>query len=278
MKAQYRLLCCVGVLALGGLCLMPTVAGAQNIAWDMVSSSSQNLISFSTDAPAFSSPGDGFQKYQVGVSESIPYGLVDDTNNGYPADTVGVIDASTDHDEFFGVIDTVNGDNPGPDPYHATWVFDISSGTGDLTLSIDLGAMGDFEADDSFVWSFQVDGAAPQTFLTAAADEDGTLTYTMADGTTRDLDDPLVVDGVTLSNVFQSFQTPVPSGSTLTVVLTALTDGGSEGFVARDIVVVDSGLPGQGGGAPIPATSPLGRAALVLLLMAAGLLIVRRNF
>jgi len=270
---------CGVLVGLMVLCLAPVMAGAADIAWDMVASSSQNLISYGTDAPTFSSPGDGFQKYQVGVSESIPYTLVDDTNAGYPPDAVGIIDASSDFDEFFGVVDIVNSDNPGPDPYHATWVFDISSATEDLMLSLDLAAMGDFEADDMYEWSYQVDGGAPTTFLTAAADEDGTLTYTMADGTTRDLDDPLVVDGVTLYNAFQTFSTSIPSGSQLTVTLTALTDGGSEGYVARNIVVSgDTGGGPGGGGDPIPTLSPVGISAMLLLLAGCGFALLRRLY
>jgi len=212
MKRRHTSIYLIGLSAALSLCLAAVPAIADDIAWDMVSSTSQNLVSFSTDAPVFSSPGDGFQKYQVGVSESIPYGLVDDTNNGYAADGGGIIDAATDTDVFFGVIDTVNNDNPGPDPYHATWVFDISGAISDVVLHVDLAAMGDFEADDSYEWSYQIDGGAPQTFLTAIANTDGALTYTMADGTTRDLDDPLEVNGTTLYNEFQTFATSISTG------------------------------------------------------------------
>jgi hypothetical protein len=41
------------------------------IAYDMVGSASQNLVSYTNDwTGAFSSPGDGFQKYQRGASSS----------------------------------------------------------------------------------------------------------------------------------------------------------------------------------------------------------------
>ncbi len=266
-----------GLLMLLALCLVPGMSAAGDIAWDMVSTTSQNLVSYSTDAPVFTSPGDGFQKYQVGVSESIPYGLVDDTNNGYPPDGGGVIDSATDTEEFFGVIDTVNGDNANSDPYHATWVFDISSATENVELGMDLGAMGDFEAADLYEFSYQIDGGAPTTFLTAVANEDGALTYTMADGTTRDLDDPLEVNGTPLSNVLQTFVTPISTGSQLTVTLTALADGGSEGFVVRNIVVRDNPT-GQGGGTPIPTLSAAGILSLVLLLMGGGIFLIRRLY
>ncbi len=268
-----------------GLCFAPGLAGADDIAWDMVDSTSRNLVSYDTDAPDFSSPGDGFQKYAA-VQQScppppdpnlnnIPYALVDDTACIYPADQGGIIDTMTDFDDFFGICDTINGDNPNSDLYHATWVFDISSAVGDVTLQIDLAAMGNFEADDVFEWGYQVDGGMAQTFLVAVADEDGSLTYTMADGTTRDLDDPLGVDGTTLANFFQTFWTPITTGSQLTVVLTALADGGSEGYAVRNILVTDYD-PTQGGGLPIPTLSWTGIAAMVLMLMAGAVFLFRR--
>jgi hypothetical protein len=276
METRVGTIFLVGCIVVLGLCGAGQ-AGADDIAWDLVSTTSQNLVSFGTDAPDFSSPGDGFQKYTVGVSESIPYTLVDDTNAGYPPDAVGVIDAATDFDEFFGVVDIVNNDNTAP--LHATWVFDISSGTANLELHVDLAAMGDFEADDMYEWSYQVDGGGAQTFLTAVADEDGTMTYTMADGTTRDLDDPLTVNGTTLYNAFQSFSTAIPTtGSQLTVVLTSLTDGGSEGYVARNILVTAADQPPPGGGGePIPTISETGIAIMVLLLIAGAVFLLRRR-
>lgn len=283
MKRQFGSFILIGFVAALGVCLGAGTAAADDIAWDLVDSTDSNMVSFSTDAPVFSSPGDGFQKYQVGVSASIPYALVDDTNAGYPADTVGVIDAATDFDEFFGVVDTENDDNAGP--VNATWVFDISSAVGNLQLQVDLAAMGDFElgddtADppiiqDEFRWTYQVDGGSVQTFLVALADEDGTYTYTMADGTTRDWDDPLLCNGEMLTNDFETFVTSIPSGSQLTVNLEVTVDGGSESYVVRNILVTDYD-PTQGGGEPIPTLSGMAMAAMVLLLMAGGIFLFRR--
>jgi hypothetical protein len=50
------------------------------IAFDMVESASLNLISYDNAyTDAFGSPADGFQKYQRGVSASIPFAVLDDT-------------------------------------------------------------------------------------------------------------------------------------------------------------------------------------------------------
>lgn len=279
MKRQFISVFYVGLALAVGLCLVAGTASANDIAWDMVSSTSQNLISYSTDAPVFSSPGDGFQKYTVGVSASIPYGLVDDTNNGYAADAVGVIDSATDFDEFFGIIDTTNNDNPNSDYYHATWVFDISSATGNLGLWVDLGAMGDFEDTDFYEWSYQVDSGPVTPVLSAVANVDGALTYTMADGTTRDLDDPLVVDSVTLSNQLQTLVAPITgTGSQLTITLTALTDGGSEGYAAKNLIIKGDVQGGDGGGEPIPTLSLGGMLSMLVLLLVCGMFLIRRLY
>ena len=49
-------------------------AASTMVAYDMVGSTSQNLVSY-TDDPAipFSSPGDGFNKFMRGVSPTIPF-------------------------------------------------------------------------------------------------------------------------------------------------------------------------------------------------------------
>jgi hypothetical protein len=65
---------------------------ASTVAFDMVGSASQNLTSF-TNAfnGAFSSAGDGFQKYQRGVSSSIPFSVLDDSLSIFTSDSLGII-------------------------------------------------------------------------------------------------------------------------------------------------------------------------------------------
>ena len=66
-------------------------AFAQVVASDMTNSTSQNLTSFNNLAPAFSSAGDGFQKYQRGVSPTIPFSVLDDSDGSFPPDSLGII-------------------------------------------------------------------------------------------------------------------------------------------------------------------------------------------
>ena len=86
------------VLVLVGalLVVLPGLSEADVIAYDMVGSASQNLVSF-TDDPAipFTSSGDGFNKFQRGVSASIPFAVVDDSAGSFPGDTQGIIKTGT---------------------------------------------------------------------------------------------------------------------------------------------------------------------------------------
>ncbi len=243
------------------------VGRADTVAFDTFDSS-LNLISFSqTPAPgAFASAGDGFEVYQRGVSATIPFQLLDDTLSVFPADTIGIVD-ETKTDAFFGITDTVNDDNPTGD-FLATWVFDVAGFT-DLSLSIDFGAMGDFEAADVFLFEVAIDGGAFTTAFDLVADEAGSHTYTLASGATNTLNDPLTLGGVIVDNVFQTFTSAIAgTGNTLTLRLTGRTDGGSEALAFDNILV-----EGVTGSAVIPEPSSLALCAAGL----AGLLVAARR-
>ncbi len=205
------------------------------VAYDMVGSASQNLVSYTNVwTGAFGSSGDGFQKYQRWVSPTIPYSVLDDSLSLYTPDNLGIIKEGNT-DEFFGVTDTVNGDTT--DPVVATWVFDVN-GVSDLSLSIDMGAMGDFESSDWFTWEYQLDGGTVETAFANTVDEAGSYTYVLEGGLNRTLSDPMLVDGTILTNDLQTFTTPLTgSGAQLTLTLTARTDGGSEAFAFQNIVI-----------------------------------------
>lgn len=206
------------------------------VAYDMVGSASQNLVSYTNVyTNAFGSAADGFQKYQRGVSPSIPYAVLDDSFSIYAADNLGIIKEGNT-DEFFGATDTQNGDNAGP--VSAEWVFDISGASGALALSIDMGAMGDFESSDYFVWEYSIDGGAVETAFASTVDEAGSYTYILDGGSDYPLDDPMLVDGTILTNDLQTFTTDIiGSGSTLTLTLTLQTDGGSEAMAFQNILI-----------------------------------------
>ncbi|MEM9513374.1 MAG: ExeM/NucH family extracellular endonuclease [Actinomycetota bacterium] len=252
-----RRLCAIGTaaaLALGALAISTPPAAAvtsEVVAFDMVGSQVSGLLQFTNNAPAFSSPADGFGKFQRGVSPSIPSSVLDDSVTSPPTDTLGIV-RQANVDEFFGITDTVNPDTT--DPVSATWEFDIS-GTTDLSVSIDMGAMGNFEANDTFEWTASIDGAGPAPLFSLVADESATRTYTLASGTAVNLDDPMNVGTVELSNVLQPVTASVSgTGSTLALTLTARTDGGSEAVAFQNIVI--HGDTNGGGGDPAPAPAP----------------------
>jgi hypothetical protein len=205
------------------------------VAFDMVGSASQNLVSYTNAfTGAFASASDGFQKYQRWVSPTIPYSVMDDSLSIYTGDSLGIIKEGNT-DEFFGATDTVNGDNSGA--VLATWVFDVS-GTSDLSLSIDMGAMGDFESDDFFVWEYQFDGGTVETAFANTVDEAGSNIYIMEGGSSFTLSDPMLVDGTILTNDLQTFSALLTgSGAQLTLTLTASTNGGSESFAFQNIQI-----------------------------------------
>lgn len=211
------------------------------IAFDMVDSTNLNLNSFTNPYDgAFASAGDGFQKYQRGVSSTIPFSVLDDSLVIFPADSLGMIkDGNTD--EFFGATDTENAQNSGP--VSATWEFDVSGASG-LGLSIDMGAMGDFESSDAFEWTYSVDGAATLTAFSSTVDESGSHTYTLEGGAEFTLNDPMLMQGKVLTNDLATFSTSLAGeGSTLTVTLTTQLNGGSEAISFQNLVVTDGNPP-----------------------------------
>jgi len=72
-------------------------------------------------------------------------------------------------DNFFGVVDLLNDQNPSGTG-SVVWTIDISN-LENLVLNIDVGAMGDFEASDTFSFTAAIAGGST-TVLTFQTDED----------------------------------------------------------------------------------------------------------
>lgn len=144
-------------------------ANAEVVAFGLVESSSQNLISYNNpSAGTFTNFGDGFEIYQRGVSTSIPFSVLDDSLSIFPEDTLGIIQEAN-LDTFFGVTDTENPDNTGP--ISATWTFDLGFAN-DLGIFIDMGALGDFEsASNSFSWTVSIDDGPKHIVFFSTVDE-----------------------------------------------------------------------------------------------------------
>ncbi|GGX60133.1 hypothetical protein GCM10007385_31740 [Tateyamaria omphalii] len=218
----------------------PNTGNLNVVAFDMVGSASQGVLNFVNTAPDFSSAGDGFGFFQVGAG-SVPFSLVDDSAGSFPSDDQGIIDGNSNTDVFFGVTDTQNNDNDGD--VSATWSFDIS-GADDLSLSVDVGAMGDFETSDSFSFTYNIDDGAEISLFDFVVDEAASLDYTLAGGSVETLNDPLTLagSGETLSNILQTLTGSIEgTGSTLNLTFTANADGGAEAFAFQNLIIEGTG-------------------------------------
>jgi hypothetical protein len=218
-----------------------------------------NVNSYINNAPAFTSTGDGFGVFQRGVSATIPFSLVDDSLSIFPSDSGGIV-TENDLDAFFGITDTENDDNSGP--VDAVWEFDVA-GYGNLYLELDLAAMGDFEEDgDTFEFDYSFDGSSYTNLFSLQVDEAASQNYTLEGGGVSTLDDPLTLNGSTLSNVFTNFSGALAgTGSSLFFRVTAETNGGSEAVAFRNVII--SGEPTV---VPLPAAAWLLGAGLLGLV------------
>ena len=163
---------------------------------------------------------------------------------------IGIV---SDADPFFGLADTVNPDNGNGSGTQGTvtasFVFDISSVTSDLSVSMDWAAIGDFESNDKFTVTASIDGGAVITLFSLSPDETASLTYTFAGGNMVTLSDPmqLTVTGgttTTLSNIFQSFTSNIAgTGSVLTISVTGRMNGAGEGLAFRNLEVSGETAP-----------------------------------
>jgi len=175
-------------------------------------------------------------------SQSVPFQIVDESVSGFPGDTAGVV-SEFKTDNYFMSTDTVN-NAPNSGTQVATWTFDVS-GLSDLSFSVDMGAMGDFEAADQFNWTYSLDGSPEASLFSITFDGAGSANYTLGDANVVDLNDPLQVDGVNLLNglTTQTSSAVIGAGSSLLITLTSITDGGSEGYVADNLVVSGTAVP-----------------------------------
>ncbi len=232
---------------------MPTIgfANGSNTSAGIDNDSGTNATSFlvSTSGgadPASWAPGDWFGwgaygAWPQGTPPGVPFGIADDSvfpvsGSTFAPDTQGIIDSRTAAtDEFFSVIDLVNGANAGGSAT-AIWEFDIS-GASALSVSIDFAAMGDFEtSNDSYTFTYSIDGATALPLFSSSVNEAGNQSYTMESGATPVLNDPLLINGTLLNDELQTLTASIPElGSTLTLQFDATTDGGSEGFVFDNI-------------------------------------------
>ncbi len=183
-------------------------------------------------------PGDMFGRTNPTAAGAtgggLPFSILDESVAGFPGDSVGIISEFDTTTEFFGVVDSVNGNNSsGFGQADYTWT-NTGAGTIVDSFSVDVAAMGDFEGSDQYRFDISVDGGSSFPFsASAAANEDIANVYTMDDGSLSTLNDPMIFDGAILTNDFTTFtfsglNLPVTGDIVLRFVGTS--DGGSEAF------------------------------------------------
>ncbi|HMQ48504.1 MAG TPA: lamin tail domain-containing protein [Saprospiraceae bacterium] len=200
---------------------------------------------------SFSDAGDAWGVYSFASTTAL--GIRDDsgascTSTAFPTDNQGFIGCDF-VGNYFGIVDLENNDFSGQ--ANASWSFNIAGAT-DMTVCIDMAAMGDFESTgDAFNFFYSIDGNTPTPLFTSSVNEAGNQGYTMDDGDVFTLDDPLLMNGVLLDENFQTFSKAIAgTGSVLTIILFAQNDGGTEAFALDNIVI--KGTPGGGTSVDLP--------------------------
>ncbi|MEL6273816.1 MAG: choice-of-anchor I family protein, partial [Bacteroidota bacterium] len=199
------------------------------------------------DGSTFASPGDMFDVRNE--SSSLPFAIADDSfddtcrggSGSFPTDEQGFITCSYPDGNFFGVVDLDNNDNM-DGMGTVDWEFQIDGAT-DLVVSIDMAAMGDFEAsNDIFNFSYSFDDVTYTPLFSSSVDETAEQTYTMEGGAMPTISDPLSMNGIVLNENFQTILGALSgTGSVLYLRFEASNDGGSEAFAIDNIEII-SGL------------------------------------
>jgi len=207
------------------LLLMSTSIKATIIAQDLSLLPGQGVLDFQyTHDIHFSSDLDGAQVYFPNESD-IPNALIDNSVV-HSTDNLGII-TSENSNTFFGIVDTLNPDNPSGN-VGAIWRIDIS-GIEQLNFFIEVAAMGDFEVSDTFSWEYQIDGKAWREIFESAIDESSDYLYELESGKQILLNDPLMLQGQKLTNNFTPFSQKINgTGKFLNIRLNANTNGGNE--------------------------------------------------
>ena len=106
----------------------------------------------------------------------LPFDIIDETvleaagSDVNTDDTFGIL-RSTDRDAVFGLADTENNQNSGP--VNASWTFNVAGAT-NLQISAAFAAVGNFDDDDFFNFTYSIDGGPTQTAFDVLGNDNGT--------------------------------------------------------------------------------------------------------
>jgi hypothetical protein len=130
---------------------------------------------------------------RVSSTTGAPFDVADDSvsnvsgGGAFAGDVLGLIGQNASAIFAMNNADTVAVND-------AVWTFNISSAIFLSSISIDIGAMGDFESSstDGFLVEFRIDGGSYAEIFKGRTDETASKTYLAMDsGTTPSYDDPL---------------------------------------------------------------------------------------
>ncbi|ASP49162.1 hypothetical protein [Cognaticolwellia beringensis] len=215
-------------------CLLAGKSYASLISYDLLTPNSSPHISYANPfTDAFSSNADGFQIYQRNVDLNIPNALLDNSDIG--ADSLGII-TRTNTQAFFGIVDTVNLNNPSNDAV-ASWQVDITNLTA-IKLLIDMAAMGDFESSDEFEWRYSIDNNPFSSLFQGVSNLDSQQSYRLKDNSLKTLNDPMTVNSILLSNQFTAFSSSIlDTGNLLTIELKANANSDNEAIAFQNVFI-----------------------------------------
>ena len=158
-------------------------------------------------------------------------------------------DTSQNFEPFFLARDVDNPQNPnaGSNPEgEITWDFNITD-IADLKLFVDIAAKGDFEADDIFELTYQIDSNPESDAITFAVDETGQVTYQLFNDDptqpkTDVLNDPLVITDdtgqTTATNIFKTYTAALTgTGTNIKIRFKVVLDGGTEMVALKNLFV-----------------------------------------
>ena len=208
---------------------------ASLISYDLLAPDTSTNINYTNNfSNAFSSNQDGFQIYQQAVDLNIPLALLDQSTVN-ASDNLGIV-KSANNKPFFGIVDTVNSDNPTNDAI-ASWKINIANLSA-ITFLTDIAAMGDFESNDRFEWRYSIDNNPFISLFQGVTNESTFQDYNLDLGNSITLNDPLTVNSIRLNNEFSTFTSSIlATGNLLTLELNAKTNGGREVLAFQNVAI-----------------------------------------
>jgi len=186
-------------------------------------------------------PSSIFDVFGIATRDVNPI-FADDTAGFFPEDDFGIIPTGRT-DSFLGFADVENPDNNNIEGSATVlWTFDVSN-TNELEIAFEIAAMGDFEAatttftgDSLSISAFLDNGAGTQIAFGTADNDIDNFQYILESGTEVFLDDPFVIEGNVIGNIFQTLRFPISGeGSILTIELTVQQNSSFEAIAIDNL-------------------------------------------